>query len=173
MGVDFWDKQRWEEEFDGNDVLVMTAQILCNMLCHGFIKLSNINLLLVDECHHAAGNHPYAKIMEFMSECEQKPRIMGLTASIINKKPKKIANLHTYLEKSMRDLECMMQAVCETCFDQNATAKYATKPVESVEVFNPTRFDRWHEVAELDELFGERLDSADFFLGKFSLQFNV
>ncbi len=171
MGVDFWDKTKWESEFNENDVLVMTAQILYNMLQHGFIMLSNINLLLLDECHHASKNHPYAKIMEMLQTCKRKPRIMGLTASIINKKPKNVANLHTYLEGSMRDLECMMRSVCVTCIDPNATAKFATKPVESVRVFPPTGFDLWEEVAELDENIGEQLYSADDFLGTICFYF--
>lgn len=44
-------------------VLVMTPQILLNNLRHSFFKLSMINVLVFDECHHASGNHPYAGIM--------------------------------------------------------------------------------------------------------------
>eukprot|EP00794_Sanderia_malayensis_P019899 gene19899-21843_t len=166
MGVDFWNKKRWEEEFDLNDVLVMTAQILYNMLLHGFLKLSNINLLLLDECHHTAGNHPYAKIMEIMQECSNPPRVMGLTASIINKKPKKSVNMHAYLDNSMKDLECRMRAACVTCADPNAAANFATKPEESVHDCPPTPFDTWDAVGELDEMIGEQLYSADDFLVK-------
>ena len=44
-------------------VLVMTPQILLDTLRHSFLKLSMIKVLIVDECHHARGNHPYACIM--------------------------------------------------------------------------------------------------------------
>ena len=41
----------------------MTPQILLNNLRHSFFKLSMIKVLVVDECHHARGSHPYACIM--------------------------------------------------------------------------------------------------------------
>ncbi|KAL9274358.1 Endoribonuclease Dicer homolog 1-like protein [Drosera capensis] len=40
-------------------VLVMTAQILLNILRHSIIKMEYIDLLILDECHHAVKKHPY------------------------------------------------------------------------------------------------------------------
>jgi endoribonuclease Dicer len=62
MGVDFWGKERWLAELKENQVLVMTAQIFVDMLGHGKIKLSNVNLIVFDECHHAKKEHPYAQV---------------------------------------------------------------------------------------------------------------
>lgn len=44
-------------------VLVMTPAILLTCLRHSFFKLSMIKVLIIDECHHARGKHPYACIM--------------------------------------------------------------------------------------------------------------
>jgi ERCC4-related helicase len=44
-------------------VLVMTPAILLAGLRHSFFKLSMIKVLIIDECHHARGKHPYACIM--------------------------------------------------------------------------------------------------------------
>ncbi|KAL5062982.1 hypothetical protein RYX36_024719 [Vicia faba] len=63
MGVDFWDKATWENELGKHEVLVMTPAILLDCLRHNFIKLNMIKVLIMDECHHAAGKHPYACIM--------------------------------------------------------------------------------------------------------------
>jgi endoribonuclease Dicer len=41
----------------------MTPAILLNCLRHSFIKLSMIKVLIIDECHHARGKHPYARIL--------------------------------------------------------------------------------------------------------------
>ena len=37
QGTDFWARERWRSEIERHDVLVMTHQILYNLLCHGFI----------------------------------------------------------------------------------------------------------------------------------------
>lgn len=44
-------------------VLVMTPAILLDALRRSFLNLSMIKVLIVDECHHAGGKHPYACIM--------------------------------------------------------------------------------------------------------------
>lgn len=45
-------------------VLVMTPQILLDVLRSAFLKLEMVCLLIIDECHHTTGNHPYAKLMK-------------------------------------------------------------------------------------------------------------
>ncbi|XP_057315255.1 endoribonuclease Dicer-like isoform X2 [Hydractinia symbiolongicarpus] len=140
MGVDFWNKTRWQKEFNENDVLVLTAQILLNIITHAFISLHNINLLILDECHNASKGHPYNKILELFKSCQpaHHPHIMGLTASIINEKYKKANDEKTiekFLHGKMKALEGRMRSVCITCADPEATAKYATKPVEMIKSF--------------------------------------
>jgi endoribonuclease Dicer len=87
MGADRWDEKQWKQNFEEYDVLVMTAQIFLNILRHGFISLSQVNLLIFDECHHTAKKHPYNLIMkEFYKRCpeESRPKIFGMTASPVN-----------------------------------------------------------------------------------------
>ena len=51
-----------------NNLIVMTAQILVNALNsknkEERVQLSDISLLLFDECHHAHKEHAYNRIME-------------------------------------------------------------------------------------------------------------
>ena len=70
-------------------VLVMTAQILLNILRHSIIKMEAINLLILDECHHAVKKHPYSLVMsEFYHTTpkEKRPCVFGMTASPVNLK---------------------------------------------------------------------------------------
>ncbi|CAI6005229.1 unnamed protein product, partial [Closterium sp. NIES-65] len=47
-----------------HEVLVMTPQVLVNLLQHAFLSLSSVDLLIFDECHHTAKDHAYATIMK-------------------------------------------------------------------------------------------------------------
>lgn len=64
----------------------MTAQVLLDALCHGFIFLNRINLLILDECHSAVNDHPMRQIMQLFASCavEEQPRVLGLTATLLN-----------------------------------------------------------------------------------------
>lgn len=67
----------------------MTAQILLNILRHSIIKMESINLLIMDECHHAVKKHPYSLVMsEFYhtTQKEKRPSVFGMTASPVNLK---------------------------------------------------------------------------------------
>lgn len=41
MGVDLWDSRRWGREWERHGVLVMTPQILLNLLTHAIIPVSD------------------------------------------------------------------------------------------------------------------------------------
>ena len=131
MGVDDWDEAIWENEFNTFNVLVMTAQIFLNLLSHSYITLSKVNLLIFDECHHAKKNDPYRKIMQCFSDCPRRPlpKVMGLTASIVNGKVKPYK-----LESEIQKLERTLRSTCETSQDEDVE-KYAAKPKELVLIY--------------------------------------
>ncbi|KAM4717906.1 ATP-dependent RNA helicase DHX58 isoform 1-T2 [Anableps anableps] len=84
-----------EKDFFGivvqdNDVIICTAQILHNALINKeeakHVELSDITLLIIDECHHTHKESVYNKIMRCYVEKKLKgqrriPQILGLTAS--------------------------------------------------------------------------------------------
>ncbi|XP_038134239.1 probable ATP-dependent RNA helicase DHX58 [Cyprinodon tularosa] len=84
-----------EKDFFGivvqaNDVVICTAQILYNALINKeeakHTELSDITLLIIDECHHTHKESVYNKIMRLYVEKKLKgqrplPQILGLTAS--------------------------------------------------------------------------------------------
>lgn len=48
----YTDYEAWQSEMAVRDVLVMMAKKFYDLLVHGFIQMSQISLLVVDECHH-------------------------------------------------------------------------------------------------------------------------
>lgn len=64
----------------------MTSQILVNALCHGYMNLNRINLIIFDECHRAVNDHPMRQIMQFFQNCpkREQPKVLGLSATLLN-----------------------------------------------------------------------------------------
>ncbi|KAH1066571.1 hypothetical protein J1N35_031558 [Gossypium stocksii] len=75
--------------FLGCSFWFMIAQILLNILRHSIIKIESINLLILDECHHAVKKHPYSLVMsEFYHTTpkENRPSVFRMTTSLVNLK---------------------------------------------------------------------------------------
>ncbi len=93
--IDLWDKNIWDNEIEANQILVMTPQILVDIIQHAFLDINQINLLIFDECHHAVGNHPYSQLLRLYHNNHSNNkdiRVMGMTASIVQRK----CNLSTF-----------------------------------------------------------------------------
>ncbi|XP_015124116.1 endoribonuclease Dicer [Diachasma alloeum] len=133
MGVDFWIQSRWKEEFEKNQVLVMTAQIFLDILEHGYMSLNQVNLLIFDECHRAVGDHTMRRIMrkfESYPENEQ-PRFLGTSATLLNSNVKmaKVAEV-------VHDLEITLHAKVITV-DSLAPVEGYGKPKERFVEYRP------------------------------------
>ncbi|CDW55659.1 endoribonuclease Dicer [Trichuris trichiura] len=124
-------------------VLVMTAQILMNMIVHGYISIDLLNVIIFDECHHATKNHPYRQIMSRYKECAGKrPRVLGLTASVVNSH---VTGIELKLQMGM--LESVMCSSIETTIELESYAKVATKPQIKVRVCKDDTAASWMDVS--------------------------
>ena len=54
-GVDSWDDAKWNEALDGHDVLVFIHDVFLMALQRRSLGWDRVNVLIVDECHHASG----------------------------------------------------------------------------------------------------------------------
>ncbi|KAK1339508.1 hypothetical protein QTO34_020191 [Cnephaeus nilssonii] len=122
-----WTKEKWNQEFTKHQVLIMTCYVALIVLKNGYLSLSDINLLVFDECHLAILDHPYREIMKLCESCPSCPRILGLTASILNGKcdPEE-------LEEKIQKLEKILKSNAETATDLVVLDRYTSQPYEIV-----------------------------------------
>ena len=89
-----WNKEKWEAVMEESTIFVMIGQILLNALRRGYIKLSDISLIVFDECHNARSEHPFRLIKEeFYDDLDirnffvgsDQVKFLGLTASPVLK----------------------------------------------------------------------------------------
>jgi ERCC4-related helicase len=67
--------------WDAAKIVVSTPQIIENDLLSNRITLSDVALLVFDECHRAVGNYSYVYIAEKYAEQAKEPLVLGMTAS--------------------------------------------------------------------------------------------
>uniref|UniRef100_A0A914KI95 Uncharacterized protein n=2 Tax=Meloidogyne incognita TaxID=6306 RepID=A0A914KI95_MELIC len=110
-------------------VIVITAQVFLDLINHGLFDFSSLALLIVDECHHCLGElHPYRLIMNHYKKLQgQRPRVLGLTASILNKKVPS-----SRIECTAQLLEQIMDSQIETSSNYTQICKYVTKPKQFI-----------------------------------------
>ncbi|CEF64380.1 Endoribonuclease Dicer [Strongyloides ratti] len=154
-----------------HQVIVLTAQILLDLICFSRISMEDISLLIFDECHHSMGKaHPYSNILSRYDKVpnEKKPVILGLTASLFNQRLKK-----NQIENLLLKLEYKMHAEVVTADDFSQVLKYSAIPnIKLIECsdFNAEKFDIAQKtlsfVDKLNELVREMekllKDSRDF-----------
>ncbi|KAF9130601.1 Dicer-like protein 1 [Mortierella sp. 14UC] len=124
MGADNFREDRWNSIFEEFEAVVITAQILFDILVHAFLKIDLCSILIFDECHHATGKHVYRRIMtEFYSEAQEPPKIFGMTAS-----PPKDTGAEKF---AATQLEATLHATIITA-SYDEVLKYTQRPKERV-----------------------------------------
>ena len=62
-------------------VVMATPQVIRNDAMSGNIDLADVGLLIVDEAHHATGNHAYAQVGNLFIQSQDRARVLAATAS--------------------------------------------------------------------------------------------
>ena len=108
--------------------IVCTAEVLYQCLMHSFIAISQINLLIFDEAHHAKKNHAYARIIKDFYLAEEdptkRPRIFGMTASPVDAKVDVV--------QAAKELEALLHCQIATTADLSLLKSSISRPVERI-----------------------------------------
>lgn len=99
---------RWTEELGKSQVLVMTYSIFLEVIHKNFLKMNKLNLLILDDCHNVMNNEALKGVLTLYENSANSvhPRILGLTASIVNNicKPMELSQLITILETKLKSV---------------------------------------------------------------------
>ncbi len=118
-------------------IIVCTAEVLFQCLMHSFITITQINLLIFDEAHHAKGNHPYARLLKDFywkePDTSKLPRIFGMTASPVDVKGLSAE----HIKEAARDLEMLLQARIVTAAESMLALNKIHRPAEEVALYTP------------------------------------
>ncbi|KAJ3665477.1 hypothetical protein Zmor_000970 [Zophobas morio] len=125
MNLDFWKKEEWSEQFNKHQVVIMTSQILVNLINNSFIDLRKINLLIFDECHQGVEDQPMRQVMKNFQNYGEQPRILGLTATLLNGNCK----LSKVMEE-VKSLETTYHSKVATVDGLDEVVGYSTNPQE-------------------------------------------
>eukprot|EP00434_Breviolum_minutum_P024149 symbB.v1.2.021318.t3/scaffold1837.1/size99322/6 len=103
METDSWDNLKWDEVLRKHRILVGTPEPLRRAMDSGFLSL-----VILDECHGAKGKSPMAELLRLLkkSPLEERPRILGLTASFLSGSLKRKRDA----EQGRLDLEVLLDA---------------------------------------------------------------
>ncbi|KAL4888389.1 ATP-dependent helicase dcl2 [Aspergillus ambiguus] len=110
--VDKWTEQAiWDAILKDMQVVVSTHAVLEDAVRHGFVRMSQLGLLIFDEAHHCMRRHPANRIMQDFYHPtlatlgpEAVPRILGLTASPVVRTS----------SKELSIIEANLNAICRT-----------------------------------------------------------
>ncbi|XP_045523187.1 endoribonuclease Dicer isoform X2 [Pieris brassicae] len=133
--LDYWNKSKWDSELAQYEVIIMTSQILHDMLTHKYIRVEDINLIIFDECHQAVDEHPMRLIMRHFEGLHgELPRVIGLTATLLNCN----VTLHK-VEDTLRELEKTFRATIATVHENiKEIFDHSTNPQEILKIYCPS-----------------------------------
>eukprot|EP00906_Rhabdomonas_costata_P012587 RCo018129 len=74
----------WATLYSRCNVVFMIASIFLDLLKTGVVLITDLDLLIFDECHHCTRKHPFNNIFQFFfdrAESDARPQVLGMTAS--------------------------------------------------------------------------------------------
>ena len=88
--VDEWGEDKWQEAVEDHNMLITTPALFLDTLNAGYLRLSIFCALVVEECQHCSGRHPFARIFaeHMQSSCVTDIQVLGLSGCLVKPKIK-------------------------------------------------------------------------------------
>lgn len=125
-------------------MVTATVQIILDVVRHGYLKISDFNLIVFDECHHAQKDHPMLLLMTKFRDVppSEHPRVIGLTGMLTSDsvKPQNVL-------EDLQRLEGTYRATITTARGDSFSDVliHSTKPKESIITYEQNSIHNFEE----------------------------
>nr|BAW35366.1 Dicer3 [Locusta migratoria] len=154
QNVDFWSPKQWQMEIQNHEVLVMSSQVVLNVLQHGYLDAKMLQVIVFDECHRAVNDQPMKKVMDAIISKDASPRVLGLTGTLLNCncKPSDVAG-------HLKALETTFKSKIATILNSEEIRSFSTNPEEML-----MYYDKSEDVEALEDARHMLEDCEEFIL---------
>ena len=84
--VDAWGEKQWGTKLHERDLLVTTPQLFYDTLRESLVDKSLFDVLVLYECQHCSGSHPFAKLFSDFFVQPSEIRVLGLSRNLVKRK---------------------------------------------------------------------------------------
>ena len=81
----FYSHSKFNKNLSHYDIICATPECIYRYFTFGYLKKTDLELILIDECHHCKGDHFYNRVLSHFifdeNKFNDKVKILGLTAS--------------------------------------------------------------------------------------------
>ncbi|XP_022902072.1 endoribonuclease Dcr-1 [Onthophagus taurus] len=123
------DNLEWDDLLSKYSVIVLTADICIELILNGSLSLSNLVLLVIDDCLHGSRQQLVEKLMIKYDELDidDRPRVLGLVAGLLSTELRPVL-----LEAEMQRLEKLLRSSVDTSSEVVTLLRLCCRPKEHV-----------------------------------------
>ncbi|XP_045470620.1 endoribonuclease Dcr-1 [Harmonia axyridis] len=121
------DEEKWNNALCVNEIVLVNENICQKLIQFNLIDLSKFELLIIDDCLYGDRQRLIHELMECYKITEEKPRILGFSASLLglDLKPE-------YLESELLRLEKLLNSKVDTSSEIVTLIRLSCRPKEYV-----------------------------------------
>lgn len=93
----------WEQTLAKFQVLILNVELFLDALVFSYVDVSQVNLVVIEECHKRYGDEDITKIFDFIHISKAPPKVLGLAGPLHSAGcvPSQLAFHLNYLEKAI------------------------------------------------------------------------
>lgn len=143
----------FKELLDSYRVYVMTPQCLVEAIGAGEVQITDFSLMVLDECHHTLGKHPYKDLMDLYMDAKfsadimpHLPQIIGLTASPRVGPGGTLESATSLLRELCANMD--VEKLCTVVKNERELERYVNEPTHEIRMCRKRLKDGFRKIIE-------------------------